>query len=282
MVDSGLLIQGARDISGNIQQGLEKKIGDPLRAIGSAILNNDGIGGGLNTNEEELRNYANLTYPQDVHPGLLGDTAELPETNERTRNEQIQALVDEEQRKIDNFETNAYSDILDDAIENQWPNNIEPPLQEEVVVPEEPLPFDDSARERAIMEQYPESFIGPQDDPYRKPDMDDVAGIRSIDRGLFSYPGYNDEVTEVPYYGRGEMTQPYEYDFSDFYRNMREGYGEAAEYNLREKELQDALAADEGRSFMTIPPDFDPNRKVFTDNEDYYGWIRDMKKYGFR
>ena len=66
----GLLIKGARDISGNIQQGLEKKIGDPLRAIGSAILNNDGIGGGLNTNEEELRNYANLTYPQDVHPGL--------------------------------------------------------------------------------------------------------------------------------------------------------------------------------------------------------------------
>ena len=30
--------------------------------------------------------------------------------------------MDEEQRKIDNFETNAYSDILDNAIESQWPS----------------------------------------------------------------------------------------------------------------------------------------------------------------
>ena len=72
----GLLIQGARDISGNIQKGLEKNIGDPLRAIGSDILNNVGIGGALDTSEEELRNYGNLTYPTDVHPGLIPE--ELP------------------------------------------------------------------------------------------------------------------------------------------------------------------------------------------------------------
>jgi len=40
-----------------------------LKNAATDILSNVGIGGALDTNEEELRNYANLTYPQDVHPG---------------------------------------------------------------------------------------------------------------------------------------------------------------------------------------------------------------------
>jgi len=149
----------------------------------------------------------------------------------------------------------------------------------DTLAPERGLPFDDTNREQGIADQYATNFIGPRDDPSRRPGMYDVAGPRLIDRGLIPYPSYlNEEVTEVPppfYGGRGEMPgmdSPY------YYNNMIEGI----ERGEREKELQDALAADQGRSLMTIPSDFDPNRKRFTDTEDYYDWIRQMQKYGYR
>ena len=142
-----------------------------------------------------------------------------------------------------------------------------------------PIPrFDDSVRERAIMERYPESFIGPPIDPSWRPDMYDVTGPRLIDRGLFPYPNYNEEITLAPppfYGGRGEMPGM---DSPDYYNDMMEGI----ERGVREKELQDAREADQGRSLITIPPDFDPDRKEFTDTEDYYEWIRDMRKYEYR
>jgi len=190
-----------------------------------------------------------VTYPQD-----------RPINTDMSKNKAYQDL---NQAEID-YLMSRTDEIADEDM------NIPPPI----------VPFDDTNREQAIANQYATNFIGPRDDPHRRPDMYDVAGP-GINRGLIPYPGYsNDEVMEL--YGRGEMPQPYEYDFSDFFRNMREGYGEAAEYNLKEKKLQDALAADQGRSLMTIPSDFDSNRKEFTDTEDYYDWIRQMQKYGYR
>ena len=85
----------------------------------------------------------------------------------------------------------------------------------DTLAPERGLPFDDSARERAIMEQYPESFIGPQDNPYRKPGMDDAAGIRAIDRGLIPYPEYDRGPVNVEQFGRGEIPYGFDYDQSN-------------------------------------------------------------------
>ena len=85
--------------------------GGILGAILSEIGNmsrDKGLPSMVDDSEEEVANYINNTFKPNM--------ADVP-----TREEKIQALVDEEKRKIDNFETNAYSDILDDAIENQWP-----------------------------------------------------------------------------------------------------------------------------------------------------------------
>ena len=97
-----------------------------LRDMGTDIMDAVGIAGALDPEEatqEVLDNYATSTFG---HPNML-EIAGPRETeidvlapDSQTDEEKIQALIDEEQRKIDNFETDAYTDILDDAIENQW------------------------------------------------------------------------------------------------------------------------------------------------------------------
>ena len=169
MDQGGIYGMAARGILG----GLKKDV----TGMGKDILNNVGIGGAVDSDEEELETFSERTfgigsptfpgsemtipYPQEGFPKpdntvTIEDTFTEPtqpyfqDDDYLAREAELQRLVEEEQRRIDNFGTNAYSDILDDAIENQWPNNIEPPLQEEVVVPEEPLPFNDNLREAGI------------------------------------------------------------------------------------------------------------------------------------
>ena len=113
---------------------------------------------------------------RDRHPDALD--AYEKETfgiDEKTREEQIQELVDEEQRKIDNFETDYHSDLLDDMAKDQWPTsgykfefddyvqdrmdalrNATPDDTNYVASPDdmEPLPFDDSNREAGIAALY--------------------------------------------------------------------------------------------------------------------------------
>jgi len=237
----GLLIQGARDISGNIQQGLEKKIGDPLRAIGSAILNNDGIGGGLNTNEEELRNYANLTYPQDVHPGLSSIEGPMDQSeviyspNSPTfydRGEGLDFDTDPNQPYVapDDYVEDDFGAFYDDA---------------DTLASERPMPFDDLNREQAIANQYSTNFVGPRDDPSRRPDMMDVAGIRSIDRGLIPYPEYNDDVVYTPQMGRGDLPR-YGYDYA--------GERQAREEEYRLQQLLNSILNQEEDTPQAPPP----------------------------
>jgi len=250
--------------SGGLLGLMAKEMLGKVSDFGKSLTNKEGIAGAADTNEEEMQDYAEKTF------GFDGTTRPYPQQD---------FFVDAETFGERDVEIPRMDDDVGDFYEYDQDDNI-------VLSPERPMPFDDSNREQGIRDQYATNFIGPRDDPSRRPDMYDVAGPRLIDRGLIPYPSsLNEEVTEVPppfYGGRGEMPQPYEYDSSEFYRNMAERYGEAAEYNLREKELQDALAADQGRSFLKIPSDFDPSRKVFTDTEDYYDWIRQMEKYGYR
>jgi len=240
-------------------KGLTGDIGKMGSDISSAV----GIAGAVDDTPEEQADYVGRTfgfYPTDVHPELQREEGQLVFPEDVPLPSDSTADIIETDLSMENLPYHSKRSMFPRDNKRIIPGLVDPmPLQEpdyptpepDYPTPEpiEPLPFDDSAREAGIMSQYPTNFIGPRDDPSRRPDMYDVAGPRLIDRGLIPYPGYsNDEVTEVPYYGRGEMPQPYEYGFSDFYRNMGEGYGEAAEYNLREKELLDALASELGAS----------------------------------
>jgi hypothetical protein len=166
--------------------------------------------------------------PLDVHPDVIDNYVE--ETfgfdGDISREEQLQALVDADQKRIDNFETTAYSDILDDAIENQWPT-VQGQMDDPFAgVPEniEPLQFDDSNREQGIMDQHYQSPISPildidtpSDGLSGRPNMMDISG-RGINRGLIPYPGYNSDFVKILQQGRGELpipgseNQPYNFD----------------------------------------------------------------------
>ena len=160
----GLVLKGAKNLLGNIT------------GMGRDILGGDGINGAdRDVSQKELGDYAAKTfgfYPSDVHPGLpIEDETSL--VDEKTREEQIQELVDEEQRKIDNFETDYHSDLLDDMTKDQWPTSgyrfefddyvqdrmdalrNAPPEDTNYVAPPddmEPLPFDEG-REDFIRRQ---------------------------------------------------------------------------------------------------------------------------------
>ena len=275
-----------------------------LKNAATDILSNVGIGGALDTNEEELKNYANLTYPQDVHPTVdtenwderenvvippdypidEGAFTSLSPFDDREREEAIRRQYEitpaeslpigspnpqgdfpityPQDKPINTDMTNnKYYNDLNQAEIDYLMGRTDSITDEEMNIPE---PFDDSARERAIMEQYPESFIGPPIDPSWRPNMMDVAG-KGINRGLFPYPGYNEEVTKVPppfYGGRGEMPgmdSPYYYD------QMREGYG-----------FGNLINEDDGASF------FDTTKKKFKNRDEYNDWLNMKRQYGLR
>ena len=79
------------------------------------------------------------------------------------------------------------------------------------MAPERPMPFDDSNREAGIMSQYPgTNFIGPRDDPNRRPTMADVAG--PLYPGLIPYPEYGPGIVYQEGRGRGDLPE-YGYDY---------------------------------------------------------------------
>jgi len=216
--------------------GRSKKAGknffDDLRTMGSNLLGGEGINGAdRDVSQKELDDYAAKTfgfYPSDVHPGLpIEDETSL--VDEKTREEQIQELVDEEQRKIDNFETDYHSDLLDDMAKDQWPTSgyrfefddyvqdrmdalrNAPPDDTYVAPPDdiEPLPFDEG-REDFIRRQneyvIPEPiFPGNvrQDDPYETSAYEKWYNERLNNRLADQYqewgPHYREPVTS--YYG---------------------------------------------------------------------------------
>ena len=139
-----------------------------LRTMGGDIMGAIGIGGAVDpeeATEEVLDNYATSTFGRPNMREVAGETeidAIAPDI--QTPEEQIQAFIDEEQRKVDNFETNAYSDILDDAIESHWGTQKE---QDDYF--DDPPPFDDKNREEGIATLYGH---GPKE-PVRSKDVED-------------------------------------------------------------------------------------------------------------
>ena len=188
--------------------------------FGKDMFDKKGITGAADTDEEEMQNYAASTFG-------LG-----------TPNPQADFFIDAETFEERDVDIPRMDDDVGDFYEYDRDDNI-------VMSPDRPMPFDDSNREAGIMSQYPgTNFIGPRDDPNRRPTMADVAGPRLIDRGLFPFPGYNAnqvDIIPLPYGGRGEMPQMFEEGSRDFYRDMREGF----QRTQREKELLERLKQDE-------------------------------------
>lgn len=191
--------------------------------FGRGLFEKKGITGNVDTNEEEMQDYATQTF------GFDGTTRPFPQQD---------FFVDAETFRERDVDIPRMDDDVGDFYEYDKDDNI-------VMSPDRPMPFDDSNREAGIMSQYPgTNFIGPRDNPNRRPTMADVAGPRLIDRGLFPSPGYNNNqvsIMPLPYGGRGEMPQIADFGSGDFYSDMREGF----QRGEREKQLLRRIQEDE-------------------------------------
>ena len=191
--------------------------------FGKDMMDKKGITGAADTDEKEMQDYAAQTF------GFDGTTRPYPQQD---------FFVDAETFRERDVDIPRMDDDVGAFYEYDKDDNI-------VMSSDRPMPFDDSNREAGIMSQYPgTNFIGPRDDPNRRPTMADVAGPRLIDRGLFPSPGYNAnqvDIMPLPYGGRGEMPQMFEEGSRDFYSDMREGF----ERGEREKQLLRRIQEDE-------------------------------------
>jgi hypothetical protein len=200
--------------------------------FGKGLFEKKGITGNVDTDEEEMQDYAAQTF------GFDGTNRPYPQ--------QDFPITYPQDKPIGNTFTQDGG--------NKYFNNLTPEElafvmgQTDTIADEDmnvPVPFDDSNREAGIMSQYPRTnFIGPRDNPNRRPTMADVAGPRLIDRGLFPSPGYNNNqvsIMPLPYGGRGEMPQMADFGSGDFYSDMREGF----QRGEREKQLLRRIQEDE-------------------------------------
>ena len=191
-----------------------------ISSFGKDMMDKKGITGAADTDEKEMQDYAAQTF------GFDGTTRPYPQQD---------FFVDAETFRERDVDIPRMDDDVGAFYEYDKDGNI-------VMSPDRPMPFDDSNREAGIMSQYPTNFIGPRDDPNRRPTMADVAG--PMYPGLIPFPGYNAnqvDIIPLPYGGRGEMPQMFEEGSRDFYRDMREGF----QRTQREKELLERIKQDE-------------------------------------
>ena len=124
-----------------------------ISSFGKDMMDKKGITGAADTDEEEMQDYAAQTF------GFDGTTRPYPQQN---------FFVDAETFRERDIDIPRMDDDVGAFYEYDRDGNI-------VMSPERPMPFDDSNREAGIMSQYSTNFIGPRDDPNRRPTMADVA-----------------------------------------------------------------------------------------------------------
>ena len=159
------------------------------------MANRVGITGAADADEADMQNYAAQTF---------GMGAPYPQQD---------FFVDAETFGERDVEIPRMDDDVGDFYEYDKDDNI-------VLSPERPMPFDDSNREAGIMSQYPgTNFIGPRDDPNRRPTMADVAG--PMYPGLIPYPEYGPEIVYQEGRGRGDLPRT-TYDYSAEGKNRQD------------------------------------------------------------
>ena len=205
-------------ISGGGLFGLAARAGSDFLSnvsdFGKDMLNKKGITGAADTDEEEMQNYAAQTFPQP--------------------NPQADFFIDAETFRERDVDIPRMDDDVGAFYEYDKDGNI-------VMSPERPMPFDDSNREAGIMSQYPgTNFIGPRDDPNRRPTMADVAG--PMYPGLIPFPEYGPGIVYTEGRGRGDLdvggygTSGYDYDAE------REGRRQSFIEQQEKKRLDDLLS----------------------------------------
>ena len=185
----GLGLQAGRDFLSNVSN------------FGKDMMDKKGITGAADTDEEEMQNYAASTFG-------LG-----------TPNPQADFFIDAETFEERDVDIPRMDDDVGDFYEYDRDDNI-------VMSPDRPMPFDDSNREAGIMSQYPgTNFIGPRDDPNRRPTMADVAG--PMYTGLIPFPEYGPGIVYTEGRGRGDLPM-FGFDYDDMRKRITD------EYRMRE------------------------------------------------
>ena len=227
----GLILTGGKNLLGNIT------------GMGSDIASATGITGAVDDTPEEQADYVGRTfgfYPTDVHPGLSSIEGPM-EQSEVIYSPNAPTYYDRAEGLDFDEDPNQPYVAPDDYVEDDFGAFY---TDENTLAPERGLPFDDSAREAGIMSQYPTNFIGPRDDPSRRPDMFDVAGP-GINRGLIPYPEYNDNMVYTPQMGRGDLPR-YGYDYA--------GERQAREEEYRLQQLLNSILNQEEDTPQAPPP----------------------------
>ena len=169
--------------------------------FGKDMFDKKGITGAADTDEEEMQNYAASTFG-------LG-----------TPNPQADFFIDAETFEEKDVDIPPMDDDVGAFYEYDKDGNI-------VMSPDRPMPFDDSNREAGIMSQYPSTnFIGPRDDPNRRPTMADVAG--PMYTGLIPFPEYGPGIVYTEGRGRGDLPM-FGFDYDDMRKRITD------EYRMRE------------------------------------------------
>ena len=187
-----------------------------ISSFGKDMMDKKGITGAADTDEEEMQKYAASTFG-------LG-----------TPNPQGDFFIDAETFEERDVDIPRMDDDVGAFYEYDKDGNI-------VMSPDRPMPFDDSNREAGIMSQYPgTNFIGPRDDPNRRPTMADVAG--PMYPGLIPFPEYGPGIVYTEGRGRGDLdvggygTSGYDYDAE------REGRRQSLIEQQEKKRLDDLLS----------------------------------------
>ena len=251
-----------------------------LRDMGTDIMDAVGIAGALDPEEatqEVLDNYADQTFRPNIYDvtGPVQDEPGVFTPEELTREEKIQELIDEEQSKIDNFETDAYSDILDDAIENQWGEK-EPIIGEKDT--QEPVGNLISDELWESIGDFDPSTIGGGGELHAG------EGIEVPDWLLDPSLPMPEELTEGEYLPgeyHDELISPA--DDYDKLPSLPPAYDDSA----REAGIMQNMSP-YSRNYvppLEFPPrgphdPFDPDQQVFENDEEYRAWLR-RKRLGY-
>ena len=211
----------AKQAQSGIQSALKTNVGDPIRAVGADIASNIGIGGAVDSNEAEMQDYAAQTFgmgaPMDRHPGSTPVIEGPMEQSEVIYSPNAPTYYDRAEGL--DFDTDPDQPYVapDNYVEDDFGAFY---TDENTLAPERSMPFDDSNREAGIMSQYPgTNFIGPRDDPNRRPTMADVAG--PLYPGLIPYPEYGPGIVYQEGRGRGDLPRT-TYDYSAEGKNRQD------------------------------------------------------------
>ena len=168
--------------------------------FGKDMMDKKGITGAADTDEEEMQDYAAQTF---------GMGTPYPQQD---------FFVDAETFGERDIDIPRMDDDVGAFYEYDKDGNI-------VMSPDRPMPFDDSNREAGIMSQYSTNFIGPRDDPNRRPTMADVAG--PMYPGLIPFPEYGPGIVYTEGRGRGDLPM-FGFDYDDMRKRITD------EYRMRE------------------------------------------------